>query len=591
MLIATKYKPRLSRPRTLANQLLLTCVMGALSHPAYAFTFGDINVKSSLGQAFVAQVNIFATKAEGIDELCFRLATNQSGTSARALPPAKLTFSPSAIGGTLHIRTNEPIREPSVQVIVEASCPGMGRVQREYVVLLDPASLAPPLTVTTSIESQGQTKAERVASAKPQKRKKAEAPVSSVAPAPKSTYKTSPQARSKNSSQPRVQQQTNDGFRLKLSAPLIDLSQIEKLSDEKRKELRDQQLLMDSDDQLASLLATRHKLRELEERLTSLQLRISTFTAPGAGLDTPRPSEISPPAPPAAQPEASSPATPAAPTDAPSGPSSSVPELTAPVSDKITGQPERIAGQPAIERSALSQAILSGRRWLIFILILAVLTFIAIRLLRRPVKQPASARRYELNEAGSKTSNKTVKAAPITHAQDHSPISSNPVESSAPPTPSPANPMEAYRLVIINKFPELKSAGNTEARTIIGVAWQYFEDKGERDRAIELIEFCLKEHPDVDELWLTQFEFLLRDRRVSTYEELAKRYRERFPTDHSWIKIQSWIQIQSGGRYLDPNNALYAVEAIADNQSKGSSLDFNPTGKEGIGKRQVEPGN
>ncbi|HVK54825.1 MAG TPA: hypothetical protein VM532_07320 [Burkholderiales bacterium] len=559
-------------------------------------------MKSSLGQAFVAQVNIFATKAEGVDELCFRLATNQSGNHARTLPPARLTFSPSATGGTLHIRTNEPIREPSVQVIVEASCPGMGRVQREYVVLLDPASLALPLAVATSIESPGHTKAERVASAKPQKRKKVEAPASSVAPVQKSTYKSSPkpspQARSKSSPpQPRVQQQTSGGFRLKLSAPIIDLSQIEKLSDEKRKELRDQQVLMDSDDQLASLLATRHKLRELEDRLASLQLRMSTITAPGAGLDTPRPSDVSPPTPPVTQPEASSssaaPST-TTPSDAPVGPAPSVPELTAPTPDKTSGKPEQIAGQPAIERSALSQAILSGRRWLIFILILAVLTFIAIRLFRRPAKQPAStsARRYELNEAGSKTSNKTPKPAPISRAQDYSPISSSPVESSAPPMPSPANPMEAYRLVVINKFPELKSAGNTEARTIIGVAWQYFEDKGERDRAIELIEFGLKEHPDVDELWLTQFEFLLRDRRVSTYEELAKRYRERFPTDHTWIKIQSWIQIQSGGRYLDPNNALYTVEAIADNQSKVLSLDFDPTGKqEGIGKKQVEPGN
>ena len=80
------------------------------------------------------------------------------------------------------------------------------------------------------------------------------------------------------------------GFRLRLSGAEIDVSRSRNITEEQRRELREKQLLMDSDDQVAALLALRNTVKQLESRLNALQLSMSVTTAaPAAAPATVKP--------------------------------------------------------------------------------------------------------------------------------------------------------------------------------------------------------------------------------------------------------------------------------------------------------------
>ncbi|MES2356000.1 MAG: hypothetical protein V4568_16680 [Pseudomonadota bacterium] len=525
--------------------------------------------------------------------------------------------------GTLTIETLQSINEPAVQFVLEASCSGVGQLQREYVVLLDPAVLSVPLVSATALNSSSKARvnAGRSASSKAESGKKNNSrnsssagsskhpdqrakktkhklispviatnsnpvsihsdaqplpdetnPIADLAPKVQDTplpvaanSKSSAQQKDRTKNKPRASKAKKAGkndFLLKLSSTEMDLSHSEKMTEKERAEIREQQLLMDGDDYVANLLASKNKLKELEGRIADLQVKVGTGTAPNAAPSSTVPGATQSPS---TEPTAMQSAPPP-PLDATSQPGAAPSSAAA----SINAQP-RIPMAGTTKHAASENALgWIAKHWYVGVFLLLAAALI-VRTLRRRREQAAEEQRYEYeyHEPSIQPANQTE---PVEQPMQAEELEMMELPSAA--EPAAANPKDLYRNVIINQFPELKSAGNTEARTVINVAWQYFEDRGERSRAIELIEFGLEEHPDVDELWLTQFEFLLRDKRRSAYEQLAKRYRQRFPSDQSWIKIQSWIQIQSGGRYLDPDNPLYAVEAISDNEAKVMSLDF-----------------
>lgn len=528
------------------KKLFFALLLGGISPLSHSFTLGNINVKSPLGHPFDAQINVSLTSKEALEQSCFALIPNQAADGYNVLPRAILTYTQSSpTKGIIHITSSESIKDPAVKITVEASCTSVGKIQREYIVLLDPPSFNISLTADNTI---GSAKPLAPAKVKPTK---AQAASSNGAEKKSSTKKAKPQEVKTVEAKPANEPQDSGygvgytdilslekpspgapkvisepvkrsaspakeaaGFALKLSAGEIDLTPSENITEESRKKLREQQMLMDSDDNLSSMLESRNKLKELETRIAELQTKVSTANT-----------------------------------------------AETPTSLKVDdANALKIKNAKNADTNAPSEM---ERLWYWgAIIFLAIAFMVALKRRRKVVIEPAQ---YEMNEPMTKPGSAPPTVVPMSSVD----------KMVEPPSEPTTSPKDLYRNVIINQFPELKSAGNTEARTIIGVAWQYFEDKGERSRAIELIEFGLEEHPDVDELWLTQFEFLLRDSRRSAYEQLAKRYRQRFPADQSWIKIQSWIQIQSGGRYLDPENPLYAVEAISENESKVLSLDFD----------------
>lgn len=112
--------------------LLSLCYAGS----AASIGLGDISVRSHLGQPLHATVALIgATPATLAD--CFSL---DAGAGSIA-PPLHAQFSIEQVGGRtlLHIRTPKSINDPIVQFVVAADCEA--RLQREYVVLLDPPAL------------------------------------------------------------------------------------------------------------------------------------------------------------------------------------------------------------------------------------------------------------------------------------------------------------------------------------------------------------------------------------------------------------------------------------------------------------------
>jgi len=636
--MATQYESGSSRPSfSRCRTALVSGLLACFSQAALAFSFGDLVVESYLGESFLAHVNITLAPGEVIDESCFKLvpAKTAEGVSV-LLPNPKLKFMPLPNKGTLTIETLQSINEPAVQFIVEVSCSGVGQLQREYVVLLDPAVLSVPLVSAIALNSSSKivARAGRGTSSKTKGGKKNSSgnsaaganksnelrakktkqkrtrpvvatnsnainapsdtplpdetgPTTDLLPkvqdTPLPVAATSPkpfaQQKDQSKNKPRANKAQKSGrndFLLKLSSAEIDLSHSEKMTEKERAEIREQQLLMDGDDYVANLLASKNKLKELEGRIADLQTKVGTGVAPNAAPYTASPTGAAPAAIQSPNPEPAPPI-----QSAPPPPLDATPQPgAAPVSAAASINAQPRIPMPGVTKHAAPESMLSwiSKHWYVGIVLLLVAGLI-IRTLRRRREQAAEEMRYQY-EYHEPSINPVTQPQPQPQPVEQ-PMQAEELEMLEIPgatEPAAANPKDLYRNVIINQFPELKSAGNTEARTVINVAWQYFEDRGERSRAIELIEFGLEEHPDVDELWLTQFEFLLRDKRRSAYEQLAKRYRQRFPSDQSWIKIQSWIQIQSGGRYLDPDNPLYAVEAIADNEAKVMSLDFANTG-------------
>ncbi|MBI2311712.1 MAG: hypothetical protein HYU77_04320 [Betaproteobacteria bacterium] len=71
-------------------------------------------------------------------------------------------------------------------------------------------------------------------------------------------------------------------FRLRLSGTDLSVSLIGKLTEEQRKFLRERQFLLDADDQMASFLALRSRVSELEKQLESMRLKMSPAVAMAA---------------------------------------------------------------------------------------------------------------------------------------------------------------------------------------------------------------------------------------------------------------------------------------------------------------------
>lgn len=90
------------------------------------------------------------------------------------------------------------------------------------------------------------------------------------APAPKTTVQTA-KAPSEKPAQ----------FRLKLATEGVNLSLIGKLGEAERKFLRERQHLLDSDDQMASFLALKHQVSQLEAQLADMR---ATVNRPGSPL-------------------------------------------------------------------------------------------------------------------------------------------------------------------------------------------------------------------------------------------------------------------------------------------------------------------
>lgn len=109
---------------------------------AAALGLGEINVRSHLGQPLHATVTLLGASADTL-EACFSLDASEGGVAP--LPRAQLGIQQVGEQTLLHIRTVQSINDPIVQFVLTSDCEA--RLQRDYVVLLDPpASFTPAVS-------------------------------------------------------------------------------------------------------------------------------------------------------------------------------------------------------------------------------------------------------------------------------------------------------------------------------------------------------------------------------------------------------------------------------------------------------------
>ena len=209
----------------------------------------------------------------------------------------------------------------TLQSIARAIFPGNGSAQRAYIGAMREANPAlaslradKPIEAGTRIalpdlrtfsksrpvhEASPPSPARSTKSAPPSSGAKSEpasAPARSPTAAPASRAEAPPPTRRARNA---------DGFALKLSAPQVDLTPSRTMDERKRAQLRERQLILDTDDQVAAVLALRHSVKQLESRLAELQLKVASmppsFPPPKA--------EAQPAAKPSAKPAAPTPVT------------------------------------------------------------------------------------------------------------------------------------------------------------------------------------------------------------------------------------------------------------------------------------------
>ena len=127
---------------------------------AWALGFGDIELQSALNQPFQAQIALVATPDE-LQGLKIALASPEVFDRRGIDRPGFLSrfeFKIATSGGrpVVQVTSREPVIEPFVTLLVEATW-ARGRQVREYTVLLDPPVLLPAPAAPTAV-SPAQTR-------------------------------------------------------------------------------------------------------------------------------------------------------------------------------------------------------------------------------------------------------------------------------------------------------------------------------------------------------------------------------------------------------------------------------------------------
>jgi len=165
--------------RRLTRILLLPMLL--VAGQVLALGLGDIRLQSALNQPLRAEIDLLAATPDELDNLTVQLASADTFERYGLDRPfflADMTFevvkSGTTSGNKILIKTAGPVTEPFVTFLVEAIW-SRGRLLREYTLLLDPPTFAPPpvtqstqtVTAPSRSEQSDAGRIERPASSQP----------------------------------------------------------------------------------------------------------------------------------------------------------------------------------------------------------------------------------------------------------------------------------------------------------------------------------------------------------------------------------------------------------------------------------------
>ncbi|MBT8086257.1 MAG: LysM peptidoglycan-binding domain-containing protein [Woeseia sp.] len=131
--------------------LLLACLIAS---EVWALGLGDIRLSSALNEPLDAEIVLLSATQEELDNLKIALASAETFDRygidrPNFLQSLDFTVTRSGAGGVIAVTSREPITEPFVTFLIEAEW-SRGKLLREYTVLLDPPTFAPPPPTPTT---------------------------------------------------------------------------------------------------------------------------------------------------------------------------------------------------------------------------------------------------------------------------------------------------------------------------------------------------------------------------------------------------------------------------------------------------------
>lgn len=493
---------------------LISCA-GPLS--SSAMLLGDLTVHSHLGQPLRASIPIRVEPDEALDGRCFSLARPEGqGNDASYLTQARFDLAGRGGQFQLMIRTAQAINEPFLRLLVQGDC-GQGHLSREFTLLLDPVEYSqaglPSAGSPVDAGPQIQKEPERIAlNARPDEavRSSAASPYPREKRVRRGSLRTAnPSLRGMPGDAPLpeggVAQEPasrpaapEGGFRLRLSTSGLDLSKVGTMTEAQRQQLREKQLLLDADDQVANTLSMKNRIRQLEEQINSMQ-KVLEQTSSRMQMSEKL-------------------ALPAAPKAASAPPPA--PAIKAPA-----------AGEGWLENTSFRSMAGVG-------LILALLVSGWWRWRRRQAEVQLEAE-FEQEFAAS---DMPQRASSVQPRPEQTP--------SGAEKPQTADQDDDFLHASSIFADESTSVTVTETESVLDEADLYLA-YGWANRAIESLQNYLEKHPDDVPLWKKLFEIYSSQGMKQEFEQLALRCQATVNDTGLWVLVQKL------GRQLDAANPLY----------------------------------
>ena len=421
--------------------------------------------------------------------------------------------------------------------------------------------------------------------------KRASAPRSEAKREPAPPAPERQQAQSEIAPAPATRPRASGTFQLKLSSGEVDMSRTRGMDDRKRAELRERQMVLDVDDQVAAVLELRHSVRQLESKVAELQLKLagmpSVFPPPKQAAPAPvAQAPVAPPPPVATPKQTPPPAVVAAAPKEVAPPPAPKAEIAAPKIEAVAPPKSEAPATPKVETPAPKPAPSAGEPtpsfmptidpewtryalWLLALVLIVLAGFLALRFVRR--------RRGEIAEEEELPA--VAEDEPIVVADEVAPAALSEELLEVPPmdagrviasdselaTRLPDGDVDATRRRYIEeRFPEVASGAIAldDAASVVKAARLFYED-GALARAVELLQLAIERKPEEVKTWLALFEIFRLERLSGEFAELARRFKEQHGSSDYWRKVQYF------GREIDPGNKLFQDERITNFETIG----------------------
>lgn len=246
---------------------------------AAALGLGEMHTRSSLGEPFVAEVEVLTSGKEIADASCFRLHAPQGDAELPWLHKGSLSIRKAPRGAVLEIRSSAPLRDPVLQVGVSVACGH--EVQRDYTLFLSPRvrdEVTLPQAAPPSVSSAAPQRRERPRDERALPRQRAQ-PLAEAGQAPPAWNPPRPsQKPAKRPPMPDRLVLSNGGEvgdpSLRLTTELSSGSDKGEDVEAKRELLRlEYRLLLQMNQQATTQLEAAEKLRNMEATLAELHQR------------------------------------------------------------------------------------------------------------------------------------------------------------------------------------------------------------------------------------------------------------------------------------------------------------------------------